>query len=156
MTATAFAPEALMHYAGEPTNPDRSEGSPVTDLSEATARQVAHRRGSVKSRYRTWDESFSEYRELANRLGAAPSKYVDDPDQRRIARWAGRQKQKLHGKVAGSLTADRRALLESTPDWTWGGSDWQVPYDFYCDVAQKLGRAPKQDSTDPVEERAAV
>lgn len=128
----------------------------MTDLSRIPARKRSRKKGGGASRYRTWDESFAEYSELAGRLGAAPTKYVVDPDQRRIASWAGRQRQKLHGKVAGKLTADQRELLEATPGWTWGGYDWQVPFDFYCAVAQKLGRYPRKDSADPEERRAAV
>ena len=128
----------------------------MTDLSKTPARKRSRKKGGGASRYRTWDESFAEYRELADLLGTAPTKYVEDPDQRRIARWAGRQKQKLHGKVAGSLTADQRMLLEATPGWTWGGYDWQVPFDFYCAVAQELGRYPRKDSAEPNEQRAGM
>ncbi len=128
----------------------------MTDLSRIPARKRSRKKGGGASRYRTWDESFAEYSELADLLGAAPTKYVDDPDQRRIARWAGRQQQKIRGKVAGSLSADQRALLEATPGWTWGGYDWQVPFDFYCAVAERIGRSPDRHSTDPEERRAGL
>jgi hypothetical protein len=58
----------------------------------------------------------SEFRAMRERLGRDPIYTVSDAEERRQAKWLSHQRE---SKKKNKLSADRVAILEAIPGWSW-------------------------------------
>ncbi|KAJ3348005.1 hypothetical protein GGF32_006463, partial [Allomyces javanicus] len=97
-----------------------------------------------------WHKNRHAVGEFADKHGQLPSRHADDPGEKRHGKWVKRQRTAYR---KSNLAADRVALLEAIPHWTW---------DHYEEVFVKnLGgfqawiadhsKSPSQHSSDPIE-----
>jgi len=94
---------------------------------------------------------WSEMREW---LGRDPSQTADEKNERRVAKWCNRQRTN-HKK--GGLAKERVLALQNTPGWSWVGiTNWEQQRKIWHDIAQQLGRNPRDTAEEENERRAAT
>jgi superfamily II DNA or RNA helicase len=105
--------------------------------------------------HRNYGDAAAEYRAMREKLGRKPSPISSDPEERRHANWRTYQ---CSLKRKNELPADRIAILEAIPGWSWGKPYKPRKKVAYGEVAagyramcEKLGREPHERSSDPTE-----
>jgi len=103
-----------------------------------------------------YGEIAAGYRAMREKLGRKPSQRSSDPEERFYAQWRDYQ---CSRKNYNKLPADRIAILEAIPGWSWGKPRLQRDYGEtaaeYLAMREKLGREPHERSSDPEERRHA-
>ena len=96
-----------------------------------------------------------EFCAMREKLGREPIQCSSDPEERFYGQWLNYQR---YLKNKNKLQADRIAILEATPGWSWGKPYKPRKKVTYGEVAEgyramreKLGREPSQGSSDPEE-----
>ena len=84
------------------------------------------------------------------KLGHEPRKNSRNYNEAASGRWLNNQR-----RLKNELPADRIAILEAVPGWSWGRPRLQRVYgeiaEGFCAMREKLGREPNERSSDPTE-----
>ena len=109
--------------------------------------------------HRDYGEVAAEYRAICEKLGREPNERSSDLTEKFYGRWRNRQRSL---KNKNELKADRIAILETIPGWSWGKPYKPRKKVAYGEIAagyramrEKLGREPSECSSDPEERRHA-
>jgi sulfur carrier protein ThiS len=103
----------------------------------------------------TYGEVAEGFCAMREKLGREPSERSSDAEERFYARWRNKQRSRKN-----KLPADRIAILEAIPGWSWGKPKPRKPRKKvaygeaaagYCAMCEKLGREPRVRSSDPEE-----
>jgi superfamily II DNA or RNA helicase len=95
-----------------------------------------------------YNEVFNKFRTLREKLGHDPSSAASDATERRFGRWMSMQRRK---KKKGTLPAERIAMLEAIPGWTWTAYDYDEVANRFQALREKLGRDPSKVASDATE-----
>jgi len=73
--------------------------------------------GRPRLQHRNCGDAAAEYRAMCERLGREPSQSSSDLEEMQQAKWRSYQRRL---KIKNKLPADRIAILEAIPGWSWG------------------------------------
>jgi superfamily II DNA or RNA helicase len=90
---------------------------------------------------------------MRERLGRDPSYASSDPEEKRQGQWLSQQR-KL--KKNDKLSAERFAILQAIPWWSWVAYDYSDSVAKFYAMRERLGRDPKSSSSDPEERQQAI
>jgi len=99
-----------------------------------------------------YSDSVSEFRAMRELLGRDPRETSSDADERRQAVWLSIQRR---NKKNNKLSADRIAMLEAIPGWSWAAHDYSGAVSEFRTMRERLGRDPSQGSLEKKERRQA-
>jgi hypothetical protein len=99
-----------------------------------------------------WMKRVNDLCAMRERLGRNPRQSSSDPEERRQAHWLCDQRM---SKKHGELSADRVAILQAIPGWSWCRRDYGDAVVKFCAMRERLGRNPSYASSDPEERRQA-
>jgi superfamily II DNA or RNA helicase len=99
-----------------------------------------------------YSDSVSEFRAMRELLGRDPRETSSDADERRQAVWLFIQRR---NKKKNKLSADRIAMLEAIPGWSWAAHDYSGAVSEFRTMRERLGRDPSQGSLEKKERRQA-
>jgi len=89
---------------------------------------------------------------MRERLGRDPSQKSSDAEEKRQGQWLSDQRR---NKKSNKLPADRVAMLEAIPGWSWTAHDYSTAVSEFRAMRERLGRDPSQKSSDAEEKRQA-
>jgi len=92
----------------------------------------------------------NEFNAMRERLGRNPSKTSSDVTERRLGKWMEHQRA---NKKKNKLSADRIAILNAIPGWSWIAHDYDEVVAEFCTMRERLGRDPSTKSSDVTERR---
>jgi hypothetical protein len=105
---------------------------------------------------RVYEEVVAKFCALRERLGRDPSLGSHNSTEKQMANWMKHQRSR---KKNGTLPADRIAILEAIPGWSWGifcASVYEKAVTKFCAMRERLGRNPRKSSQDPTEKKMAT
>jgi superfamily II DNA or RNA helicase len=97
-----------------------------------------------------WMKRVDELCAMRERLGRDPRTISSDVTERRLGKWLSRQRT---AKTKNKLSADRIAILEDIPGWSWTAHDYDDVAAEFCTMRERLGRDPSTTSSDVTERR---
>jgi len=97
-----------------------------------------------------YGDSVAKFCAMRERLGRDPVRTSSDSEERRQAQWLSTQRML---KKRGDLPADRVAILQAIPWWSWVGRDYSNAVAEFSAMRERLGRDPRQISSDAEERR---
>jgi superfamily II DNA or RNA helicase len=109
--------------------------------------------GNQRLPCKNYSDAASEFRTMRERLGRDPSQNSSDAEEKWQAKWLSRQRKH---KKNNKLSADRIAILEAIPGWSWAAHDYSDSVSEFRAMRELLGRDPRETSSDADERRQAV
>jgi superfamily II DNA or RNA helicase len=100
-----------------------------------------------------WMKRVNELCAMRERLGRDPNMKSSDVIERRLGIWLCNQRT---AKQKNKLSADRIAILEKIPGWSWGAPDYDEVVAEFRTMRERLGRDPSTKSSDVTERRLGI